>query len=1347
MDVLGELVGESAKIVALRQKVRALLQRHKGAGRLPPILIQGETGAGKGLLARLMHRAGPRANAPFVDLNCAAIPEMLLEAELFGYERGAFTDARQSKPGLFQTAHGGTLFLDEVGLLPRALQAKLLTVLEQGSVRRLGATKNEPANVSIVAATNEPLLSAVAAGRFREDLYHRLAVLTLEVPPLRERQEDIELLAERFLGHVCTEYNVPVKTLGADARAALRAYHWPGNVRELANVIERTVLLSDTETITAAELDLPQRAAAEPHGGDQTADVHETNRLRLAEALDRTSWNITRTAALLGITRNTVRARIRQYGLRPPATVDSKVSPSAESLGAPSDAVNASAEQALREVFEELRWERRRITFLRARVLAGPETPSSVTIRILGRIAEKIQTFGGHVTGVGQQDIVGIFGHEPAEDSPRRAASTAIAIVKVLEQERRSGILPADVAVTTAIHLEQVGLARIGRRPIIDEDAFREVSVVLGQLASVAEGEIVVSDAAASFLVRHFDVRRPTSAAAHRLIQRWSAAGGSQPVAFIGRRPEIELLHRLLDRAMLGQGQIVTIVGEPGIGKSRLLHEFQQSIRTQDVIALEGRCASYGSHVAYFPVMEILQTICHVDEAEPGETGDAKVLAALRQLGDAAVASAPYLQQLLFPRAGREAIDRSPDVIRARTFEAIRRVVLAEQERTTVLLIIEDLQWIDQTSQELLASVAGIVNGTRILMVTTCRPGYHAAWMAQSNATQVAIGPLSAPESRQLVESMLGARPDADALVTRVLSRGEGNPFFLEELARSVLERNEEPSPPAVPATVHDVLAGRIESLADTDRRALHSAAVIGREIALSLLREVSGLSDTDLHGCLGRLTGGEFLSATRFGADAEYTFKHTLTHDVAYDSVPEDVRSRLHARVAVAIQKLAPETGERRPEILARHYARAGRQAEAIDYWCRAGQLAIQRSAHSDAIVLLLQALELLAAQPDGAERAAREVTAQLAMATALTAARGYAAPELERTLSRILTLTGQLTDAAQEFSIRWSLWRFQLTRADFRAAEELASRLLELAAGQDDPARVAAHVAAGVDKFYLGDFAAAQEHFTQTLAIYDRAQAREQTLRFGQDLGVAAWGFSGWAGAVVGDLAGAAERAQQALQLARDIRHPFSLALALLCACEIHELRHEVGVVGALGDELIALSREHSFTFFSAIGLTHSGRARRTSGDVRGGLAMMREGADLYRVVGQRVGLLHRARLAEGIIASGAVEDGLTVIADALEQARHTNEQAFVSVHLTLKGEALIRRGDLNGAQAALREAVDLACRQGAWLFALRAACALARLDARSLEVLDGIARRLPQTFDSSDLRTARALLGRGS
>src|SRR5262245_52087466 len=237
MTPLAELLGESPGIQAVRATVARVLARGGEGRRLPAILIQGETGTGKGLLARALHRTGPRAAGPLVEVNCAAIPETLLEAELFGFERGAFTDARQAKAGLFQTAHGGTFFLDEVGLLPASVQTKLLKVLEDGAVRRLGSTRSEPADVAIVAATSEDLLEAVRERRFREDLYHRLAVVTVRLPALAARGSDILLLAEHFLARACADYGLRPKALTPEARSALLAYGWPGNVRELANVM------------------------------------------------------------------------------------------------------------------------------------------------------------------------------------------------------------------------------------------------------------------------------------------------------------------------------------------------------------------------------------------------------------------------------------------------------------------------------------------------------------------------------------------------------------------------------------------------------------------------------------------------------------------------------------------------------------------------------------------------------------------------------------------------------------------------------------------------------------------------------------------------------------------------------------------------------------------------------------------------------------------------------------------------------------------------------------------------------------------------------------------------------
>src|SRR5215207_4132912 len=260
--MLHQLLGASPELAAVRDQLSRLIGRQSGPQRrLPPVLIQGETGTGKGLVAHVIHQTGPRAGAPFVDVNCAAIPDTLLEAELFGFERGAFTDARQAKPGLLQMAHRGTIFLDEIGLMPEALQVKLLKALEERAVRRLGATRSEPVDAWVLAATSEDLQAAIRTRRFRDDLYHRLSVVTLRLPPLRERGTDILLLARHYLGRTCVEYGVRLKTLTADAESALMAYGWPGNVRELANVMERVVLLCDGEQVTAAMLDLPRESS------------------------------------------------------------------------------------------------------------------------------------------------------------------------------------------------------------------------------------------------------------------------------------------------------------------------------------------------------------------------------------------------------------------------------------------------------------------------------------------------------------------------------------------------------------------------------------------------------------------------------------------------------------------------------------------------------------------------------------------------------------------------------------------------------------------------------------------------------------------------------------------------------------------------------------------------------------------------------------------------------------------------------------------------------------------------------------------------------------------------------
>jgi len=410
MEGLAELLGESPAIHVVRGKLRKLLEGQPAGRRLPAILIQGETGTGKGLVARLVHRLGPRRGGPFVDINCPAIPETLLEAELFGFERGAFTDARHAKPGLFHTAHRGTLFLDEVGLLPVSVQAKLLTVLEARTVRRLGSTKPEAVDVGVVSATNTDLREAVRARRFRDDLYHRLAVITVDLPPLRERARDVLLLAERFLARACADYGLSPKRLDASAQAGLLAYPWPGNIRELANVIERAALFTEAAVITGAMLEplvAERRLAAAPALGASAGAVtpEEAMRQYLQRVLEQSAGNISHAAARLGIARNTLYARLEKHGVRAqrrhPAPRRHAGRPAAVAVPAPTGT--------------RIQWEHRGITLLRADLVAPAGVEAwSETSRVLEDVIDKLQAFGGRV-----EELTPMGVYEPSSRTKR----------------------------------------------------------------------------------------------------------------------------------------------------------------------------------------------------------------------------------------------------------------------------------------------------------------------------------------------------------------------------------------------------------------------------------------------------------------------------------------------------------------------------------------------------------------------------------------------------------------------------------------------------------------------------------------------------------------------------------------------------------------------------------------------------------------------------------------------------------------------------------------------------------------------------------------------------------------
>jgi transcriptional regulator with AAA-type ATPase domain/tetratricopeptide (TPR) repeat protein len=1305
MKILADLVGDSPGIRAVRETVARLLARQQEVRRLPSILIQGETGTGKGLLARMIHRSGPRPDGPFIDVNCAAIPDTLLEAEMFGFERGAFTDARRSKPGLFQAAHRGTIFLDEVGLLPEGLQAKLLKVLEDRTIRRLGATRDEPVDVWVITATNEDLKVGMRERRFREDLYHRLAVLTVTLPPLRERGADILALAEHFLSRVGGEYGVPGKSLAADARAALLAYRWPGNVRELSNVIERAVLMSSANEITAEALGLgdatapPADARAAP--AEAPVSLDDAMREHLVEVLSQTSWNISRTAALLGISRNTLRARMDRYGLR-----EREARPAARPrpVSAPTRAAPPISVPVVPAPVPPLpsptarRWERRRLALLRV-ALVPPSTPNASleTARALETVVEKVRTFGGSVEGIGPIGLVAVFGLIAAGEVADRAAHVAMAIVKAVERARREET--ADLGVRIGLHAPMVLVGLGAGAPELDMDERRDLWPLLDELVERGRiDSVTVSAAAAALLTRRFELAAGPGTAGgeptYQLVgrERTGLGLGSGLVAFVGRRHELQLLEDRLQSATRAQPQVVGIVGEAGIGKSRLIYEFRQTAAQRDVDYMEAHCLSYGSAVPFLPVLDLVRGCCHLTENDPPEITADRIRRALEDLGLEGGQLAPYLLHVLGIKDDPGGLDVvSHEALKTRVFEILRQVLRRRSRRRPLVLVLEDLHWIDTSSEEFFASLVDGLAGAPMLLIATYRSGYRPRWIEKSYATQIPLQPLDPSEARRIVRAVLRDSPVPDAVVDLLLAKAEGNAFFLQELALVVKGAGDPASPVVVPDTVQDVLLARIDRLAPDERDLLTSAAVVGKDFPLSVVQAIVALPEETVRRTLARLEAAEFVHETGLGPDVEYTFKHTLTHEVAYDCVRGPDRRRLHAGVLAALEGLREEPAPEHLERLAHHAVRAAVWDKAYAYLREAGVRAHAAGAHREAVAFFEQALAALAELPPSRERLEQAIDVRFELRTSL-----LPLGEVERGLAHLR----EAARLASELGDPGRLGRLTIYHVgqlyfmgEHERAWEVGQQALRLGDTLDDLAlRTSTNTYLGQVLHARGEYRRAAELFRKNAEALRGSAARER-LGLPQLPAVHSRACLVWSLAELGEFREALAQAEEGVALAEGVNQPLSrtVAYAGLGVVWLRQGEHARAI--AVLERALDLIREWNIPLWfprvaSALGaaLALGGRAA----EAQPLLAQAVERATAMKLLGGLSLLV--GYQAQAFLVLEDLEAAAAAASQALGLARHHGERGNEAMALRLVGEAALARGEA-GAELTLDEACSLA------------------------------------------------------
>ncbi|ETW95191.1 MAG: hypothetical protein ETSY2_48515, partial [Candidatus Entotheonella gemina] len=642
---------------------------------------------------------------------------------------------------------------------------------------------------------------------------------------------------------------------------------------------------------------------------------------------------------------------------------------------------------------------------------------------------------------------------------------------------------------------------------------------------------------------------------------------------------------------------------------------------------------------------------------------------------------------------------------------------------------------------------------------TTYRPGYDPPWMHKSYTTQMALRRLAPPNSLRIVESVLAEVALPSDLGQELLTKADGNPFFLEELTRSVTEQAGDDTAFTVPETIHAVLAARMDRLPAAEKRLLQIASVLGKDVSLQLLKALTQLPDEDLLGQLSTLQATEFIYQTQAFPEPIYNFEHALTQDVAYQSLLQRTRRDYHRQIAELLNEQFTRLVDMQPEYLAHHYTEAGLGQEAIHYWQRAGQRDVERSANAEAIDHFSTALELLRTQPETPARAQLEIELQLAIGAPLLMIKGHTAPEVEQAYAWAYELCQQAGDPVQYFSALVGMWRFHLGHAHLGTARQLAEMCLALAEEQQAPELLQeAHLMSGLTLYYLGELVSALTHLERSLELY-KSQSRDGlVLSGGTEPGVVCLSAMAWVLWKLGRWKDAKTRSRESIALAETLAHDYSLSYALALSSFLHQWSREPEVVYEHAERVMALSNEHGFVRWLQVGLILHGWALAAQGQVETGVVQIRQSVSMFQSMGWELGMPHMLSvLVEAYSHSGEPEAGLEVLDEALDVVRRTQECCNEAELHRLRGELLqdqyASRGDSETvseeAETHFQHALEIARRQMARSQELRAAISLGRLwhqqgkQAEAHELLKAIYDEFEAESESPELREARAVI----
>jgi len=927
--------------------------------------------------------------------------------------------------------------------------------------------------------------------------------------------------------------------------------------------------------------------------------------------------------------------------------------------------------------------------------------------------SEVVDRFEGHIAQYLGDGLLVYFGYPLAhEDDAQRAVRTGLGIVEEVRNLNKN--LRQDSGVTLAvrvgIHTGLVVIGEMGGGDKHEQLALGDTPNIAARVQGIAEPDTVVISLATYRLIQGFFICQDLGLYALRGLSlpmevyqvlkesgvqsRLEVAAKVGLTPLVGREQEMELLLERWRQAQEGLGQVILLSGEAGIGKSRLVRVLKERIVQERHRWLESRCSPYYQNSTLYPMIDLLQRMLGFRREDSPEEKLNKLERALGEHGLPLAKGVPLFASLLsVPLSDRyPPLNLSPQKQKQKTLEALLAWLMEGTEKRPALIIVEDLHWADPSTLELLGLLIDQAPTARILTVLTFRSEFYPLWPPRSYLIQIMLNRLAHSQVEVMVEKITGGKKLPVEVLRQIVVKTDGVPLFVEELTKMVLEsgwlRTREdryeltgPLPPlAIPVTLQDSLMARLDRLT-TVKEVAQLGAVLGREFTYELLQAVSSLDERTLQRELERLVETELLYQRGLPPQARYIFKHALIQEAAYESLLKSKRQQYHHRVAQVLEEQFPEIVETRPELLAYHYMRAGLKEEAIAYWQKAGEKAIERSTHVEAIGHLTKGLELLKTLPESPWRIRQELALQTILGPALMNVKGYATPEVEEAYMRVRELYQQVGETEQLFPVLSGLWLFYNVRAELQTARELAEQLLSLAQGAQDPARLLqAHHASWPTLFCLGELVTARAHLEQGITLYNSQQYRSQAfLYIGHDPGVCCRNHAAHILWYLGYADQALREIRDALALAHELAHPFSLAQAQGFAAWLYQLCREGPITQEQAEATLTLCTKQGFPLWTAWGMILRGWALVEQGQPEEGIAQMRQGLAAWRATGSQLYLSYfLALLAEAYGKVGRAEEGLTVLTEALEIVNRHKERFYEAELYRLRGELLLRIGE---------------------------------------------------------------------